>query len=250
MTTQTTVVGTPTLPRVNLLPPEIAEARTLKQYRLGAGGAVVLTAVAVGVFYYQSHGGVASAQSALDASNAKTAQLRTQLASYQGVTQVKNEVQSAQATLAAALAPQILWSKYLQDMSVSLVGNYWLSGLTMAATSSAATGSTTGSSPLTDGSAVGSIVLTGSAISHYDVADLLRSLAKQQGLSSKPVVSSSTKDASGAGLPSLVRFTVTQTVDSTGRPSATATPTTAPAASGGVAAGSDTNTTPTKAASN
>jgi Tfp pilus assembly protein PilN len=242
MTTQTTLTGAPVLPRVNLLPPEIAEARTLKQYRFGAAGAVALTAVAVGALYYQAHGGVASAQSALDASNGKTAALRTQLASYQSVTQVKNEVLSAQATLASALAPQILWSKYLQDMSVSLVGNYWLSSLTMSASGPAAPAST-GANPLSDGSAVGSIILTGTAVSHYDVADLLRSLAKQQGLSNKPVVSSSAKDASTAGVPPLVRFTVTQTVDSTGRASATVGPLTAPVGSG-------TNTTPTKAASN
>jgi Tfp pilus assembly protein PilN len=245
MTTQTTVVGTPTLPRVNLLPPEIAEARTLKQYRLGAAGAVVLAAAGVAVFYVQAHGGVATAQSELDASNAKTAALRTQLATYQNVNQVKNQVQTAQATLASALAPQILWSKYLQDMSVSLVGNYWFTAMTM----SASTGSAATAGPLADGSAIGSIVLNGTAISHYDVADLLRSLAKQEGLSSKPVVASSTKDGSSFGSASVVKFTVTQTVDSNGRPSATATATT-PVASAGLGVGSGANTTPTKAASN
>jgi Tfp pilus assembly protein PilN len=248
MTTQTTIVGTPTLPRVNLLPPEIAEARTLKQYRLGAAGAVVLTAVGVGVFYFQAHGGVATAQSSLDASNTKTAQLNAQLAtaSYQNVTRVKNELQSAKDTLASALAPQVIWSKYLQDMSVSLVGNYWFATMVMTASGTAAAAAPAATTPLGDGSAIGTIVLTGTAVSHNDVADLLRSLAKQQGLSAKPIVSSSAKDESTSGLPPLVKFTVNQTVDSNGRPAA---PIAAAPAATGLNATTPT-TTPTKAAGN
>lgn len=256
MTTQTTVVGTPTLPRVNLLPPEIAEARTLKQYRLGAAGAVAVAAAGVVVFYLQAHSGVAKAQSALDASNVQTAHLKSELATqrYQNVTLVKNEVSSAKATLATALAPQVIWSKYLQDMSVSLVGNYWFTNMVMTASGSAAAAAPGGATPLADGSAIGTILLTGTAVSHYDVADLLRSLAKQEGLSDKPVVSSSAKDASADGLPPLVKFTVTQTVDSNGRPSAP-TAAAAPAAAGGLATGTSTGTTtptttPTKAAGN
>ncbi|MDX6203759.1 MAG: hypothetical protein QOJ83_3259 [Frankiales bacterium] len=246
MTTQTTVVGSPTLPRVNLLPPEIAEARTLKQYRLGAAGAVVLAALAVGAVYYQSQGGVANAQSALDASDSKTAALTGQLSSLQSVTQVKNQVLSAKATLDSALSPQILWSHYLQDMSVSLPGNYWFTGLVMTSSAGAAAPTATGASPLTDASAIGSITLTGTAVSHYDVADLLRALAKEKGLSDKPVVTSSAEDPSVliAGH-SLIKFSVTESVDSNGRPtSATVAPTTAAGTS------SSNSTTPTKLAGN
>ncbi|MDX6229029.1 MAG: type pilus assembly protein PilN [Frankiales bacterium] len=234
MTTQTTVVGTPTLPRVNLLPPEIAEARTLQQYRLGAAGAVVLAALAVGAVYYQGHGGVATAQSALDASTSKTAALNAQLSSLQNVTQVKNQVLSAKATLNSALSPQILWSHYLQDMSVSLAGNYWFTGMAMTSSAGPAAGAATAASPLADPAAIGSITLTGSAVSHYDVADLLRALAKEKGLSDKPVVTSSAKAATAIAGNSLVTFSVTESVDSNGRPSATGlgtsstTPTTTP----------------------
>ncbi|MDX6212616.1 MAG: type pilus assembly protein PilN [Frankiales bacterium] len=239
MTTQTTVVGTRTLPRVNLLPPEIAEARTLKQYRLGAAGAVALTALAVGAVYYQAQGGVATAQTALDTSRSKTAALNTQLNSLQNVTQVKNQVLSAKATLDSALSSQILWSRYLQDMSVSLAGNYWFTGLAMNSIAAPTTVATTAASPLSDPAAIGSITLTGTAVSHYDVADLLRALAKEKGLSAKPVVTSSAKDATAVAGHSLVTFSVTESVDSTGRPSAT-----------GLATSSTTPTTPTQPAGN
>ena len=67
--------GLVTLPRVNLLPPEIGERRNFRriQYGLGAG---VLSAVAVvaGAFLLAS-GGVASAQSELDVASAETARL-------------------------------------------------------------------------------------------------------------------------------------------------------------------------------
>jgi Tfp pilus assembly protein PilN len=244
MTTQTTVVGTPVLPRVNLLPPEIAEARQLKQYRFAAAGGVAATAVLVGVFYWHAHGGVATAQSALDASNAKTAALKTQLASYQSVTQVRTEVESAKATLETALAPQVLWSRYLQDMSVSLVGNYWFGTMVMTTGAAAPTaGSTTTVSPLADTKTVGTLTLTGTAVSHYDVATLLRSLGTEQGMSPSPVVLNSTEDQTAlVGNHKLIKFSVSETVDSTlksgattastsaatGTGSSTATPTTSP----------------------
>jgi Tfp pilus assembly protein PilN len=232
MTTLTTVVGAPKLPRVNLLPPEIAEARTLKQYRFGAAGAVALTAFAVAAVYYNAHGGVAQAQTALDASNAKTAALNAQLNSYRGVTQVKNQVQVAQATLASALAPQVLWSHYLQDMSVSLAGNYWFTNMVMttsAGGAAPAAAAAVAPLPLADPSPVGTITLQGTAISHYDVADLLRALAKEKGLSDKPIVASSIEDTSlTGGDHHLVKFSVTQTVDSTAKPGSAAPTTTSP----------------------
>ncbi|MDX6229239.1 MAG: type pilus assembly protein PilN [Frankiales bacterium] len=240
MTTQTTIVGTPTLPRVNLLPPEIAAARVLKQYRFGAAGAVALTAVLVGAVYWNAHGGVATAQTALDASKAKTATLNIQLNTYKNVTQVKNQVQSAQATLDAALAPQILWSRYLQDMSVSLAGNYWFSSMVMTTGGGAAAAQN--ASPLSDGAPLGTVSLQGKAVSHYDVADLLRALAKEKGMSDKPTVQSSVQDTTTIiGDHRLVSFAVTQTVDSSGK----ATPATATAPSGNIAP-----KTPTKAAGN
>jgi Tfp pilus assembly protein PilN len=248
MTTQTTVVGTPTLPRVNLLPPEIAEARTLKQYRFAAAGGVAATAVLVGVFYWHAHGGVATAQASLDASNAKTAALRTQLASYQSVTQIRSQVDSAKQTLATALAPQVLWSRYLQDMSVSLPGNYWFNTVVMT-TGSGGTAPAAGTtaSPLSDPSPVGTLTLTGTAVSHYDVADLLRSLAKEQGMSSSPVVLSSAEDATPlVGNHKMIKFSVSETIHSTLKSGAgttgVATPT-APTATGTTATPTTSPTT-------
>jgi Tfp pilus assembly protein PilN len=244
MTTQTTVVGTPTLPRVNLLPPEIAEARTLQQFRLGAGGAVVLAFLAVGGLYVQAHGKVAGAQSALDASTAQTGRLTTQQTQLQGVTGIKNQVVSAQATLSSALAPQILWSHYLQDMSVALAGNYWFTNLALSSGGTAATSASanTAASPLSDGTAIGGVLITGKAVTHNDVAKLLAALAKEKGLS-HPVFTSSAEDSSPltGTTTRLVTFSVSASVDASGKPTAV-TPTSATAVTG--TGSSPTTTTP------
>jgi hypothetical protein len=115
----------------------------------------------------------------------------------------------------------------------------------MSSSAGAAAATSTGASPLTDASAIGSITLTGTAVSHYDVADLLRALAKEKGLSDKPVVTSSAEDPSVliAGH-SLIKFSVTESVDSNGRPTSTVAPTTA------VGTSSSNSTTPTKPAGN
>jgi Tfp pilus assembly protein PilN len=219
VTTQTTtVVGTPTLPRVNLLPPEIGEARALRQLRVGAGGAVVLAVVAVGGLYMHAHSGVAGAQSALTAASAKTGQLTAQQRDLQKQTAIKDTVASAQATLATALAPQILWSHYLQDMSVALAGNYWFTAL---AFNSGVAATAAGASPISDSAAIGSFSAQGKAVSHRDVSTLLASLAKERGLS-HPLFTSSAEDASTVtGTQTrLVTFSVQASVDDTLKPRA------------------------------
>lgn len=239
MTTQTTVVGSPTLPRVNLLPPEIAEARQLRNIRVGAAGAVAATAVLVGVFYWHSHGGVATAQQSLADANANTAKLQVQLKTYQNVTAVQNEVASAKSTLATAVGSQVLWSRYMQDMSVSLAGNYWFNSVIMTSGAAASAGTAGTGTPFSDPSAIGSITLAGTAVSHFDVADLLRDLAKEKGLS-HPVANNSTEGTTSVNNHKLVTFGVVVPVDSTQQPTA-ATP----------GAGAITpTTTPTKAAGN
>jgi Tfp pilus assembly protein PilN len=229
MTTQTTIVGTPTLPRVNLLPPEIAEARALKQIRLAAGGMVVLAFVGVGGLYVHAHGAVAGAQTALDASTAKTSSLTKQQNELSSVTQVKNQVLTAQTTLSSALAPEILWSHYLQDMSVALAGNYWFT--TMAMTTSGAAAATSAApvaaSPLTDADAVGTLTIAGKAVTHNDVAQLLAALDKEKGLSHAAFTSSSEDSTPVTGTTvHLVTFGLTSDVDASGKPTPVAPSTT------------------------
>jgi hypothetical protein len=96
-----------------------------------------------------------------------------------------------------------------------------------------------------DASSVGSVTLVGTAISHNDVADLLRQLAKEKGMSSMPVVASSVEDTTALiGNHRMVKFTVTEPVDDTKKPTAA----TAGSAATGAATGSASTTTPTTTA--
>jgi hypothetical protein len=98
-------------------------------------------------------------------------------------------------------------------------------------TASAATAAAVPTSPLADTSSIGTITLQGLAVGHSDVANLLFQLAKEKGLSDKPVVASSVEDTSllGIGHP-LVKFSVNQTVDSNARPGSPAPSATTPTA--------------------
>lgn len=182
MTVQTNVsplVSSPDLPRVNLLPGEIEERRRFRQIQAGMGGAVVAAAVIVGALYVAAHHGVQSAQKNLDAANTEHAQLRAQAASLQHVSDVYDQVSQRQAMLTTARAGEVHWSRYLNDLSIKIPDNVWLTNLTITE----GTSSTPSASTPTTGNSIGSITFSGVAFSHNDVANWLDSLAKEHGYS-------------------------------------------------------------------
>ena len=139
MTTQT-LTGAPTLPRVNLLPPEIAEARRAKRVKAGLGSAVAIALLAVGGLYQSARGGVSSASDELASAQQENASLQHQLTDYQNVTAMKERVAAAQANLRLAMGPQVLWSHYLSDLSLILPGNVWLTKIQVKLTGPAEPG--------------------------------------------------------------------------------------------------------------
>jgi hypothetical protein len=135
-------------------------------------------------------------------------------------------------------------------MSVSLAGNYWFNSVVMSSVPAPA-GATGAASPLSDPNAIGSVTMNGTAVSHFDVADLLRDLAKEKGLS-HPVANNSAEGALVNGH-KLVTFGVVVPVDSTQQPTAAVAPSSAAGAGSTTSpTGPVTNstTTPTKAAGN
>src|SRR5436305_11153156 len=88
------VVGTSSvrLPRVNLLPPEIAEAARFRRFQLAMAGAGVAAVAIVAGLTYSAHSGVTSAKSQLASAQAEHAQLQTQLDSLASVRDVYAQV--------------------------------------------------------------------------------------------------------------------------------------------------------------
>jgi Tfp pilus assembly protein PilN len=199
--TMQTLTGTPTLPRVNLLPPEIAEAKRMRRVQAGLGAAVAVSVLAVVGLYYNAHSGVGAAQDQVAQAQADNTRLQQQLTQYQNVTALKDRVSEAETNLQQAMGPQVLWSHVFSDLSLTLPGNVWMTELQAQLGTSdgtSAPGGITGALPSAD--AIGAISLKGSALGHRDVAAMLSSLAKEKGFkdpfftkASEAVVQNTTK---------------------------------------------------------
>lgn len=195
------------LPRVNLLPQEITEARRFR--RAQAGMAAVLAA-AVGVVLLltlsASHA-AARAAAARDAAQQQQSRAQAQVASLGWVQPLAGQAATAESTLATARSGEMRFSALLHTVSVALPPRVFLTDLTL--------GETGGSSPTTGGpssstaAGVGSASFQGYGMTHDDVAALLDTLARQKVFGS---VYLSTATEAVVGKTPVVKFSVTATV--------------------------------------
>src|SRR3954471_24435138 len=118
------------MPRVNLLPPEIAAAARLKRLRAMLGLAVAGIAVVVVLLFLFVSSRVGAAQDDLDAAQAIGAQRTAEKADYAEVPLVYASVDTAQQNLATAMTPEIRWSFYLNDLSLTIPRTTRLSSMT------------------------------------------------------------------------------------------------------------------------
>lgn len=188
--------GAVRLPRVNLLPPEIAAAARFRRFQLAMVGAGVAAVVVVAGLGYNAHQGVSSAQSDLAAQQARATTLKSQLAGLQSVKDVYTQVAAKKAMLAQAMGPEIRWSYVMTDLSLKVPQNVWLT--TMTATEQA-TPAAPGSAAATAGTAtgIGTVTFAGTAFTHDDVATWLEMLAKERGFTNA-YFTNSTKASLGA----------------------------------------------------
>lgn len=179
----TTVVST--LPSVNLMPPEIAEAARFRRFQFAMGGAVAAAVVVVGALYVHDHSGVKTAQTELQTAQARQTTLQSQLNSLGSVQDVYTQVAAKQAMLAQAMGSEVRWSFYLNDLALKVPDNVWLTNV--SATESAGLASNATNGAVTPGAAaltnagIGTITFSGVAFSHDDVATWLDVLARERG---------------------------------------------------------------------
>jgi len=207
VSTQTVeTAGVGAMPRVNLMPPEIAEAARFRQLQLAMGAAIAVSAVIVGGLYVHERSGVSSAQSQLDSAQAQQASLQTKLASLQTVKDTFAAVQAKQGLLDQAMGQEVRWSYYLNDLALKIPSNVWLNSVQASestapgATSTGPAPTSTSPSPSTLGAAatgvIGSITFDGTGLRHDDVAKWLDALARLKGFSD-PTFSRSAEGAIG-----------------------------------------------------
>jgi Tfp pilus assembly protein PilN len=177
--------GVPLMPRVNLMPPEIAEAARFRRFQLAMGGAVVAAVAVVGALYMQAHGGVGDAQAQLDQAKSQQTVLQARLNSLQSVQDVYTQVANRQAMLTQAMGGEIRWSRYLNDLSLRIPDHVWLTNITATETGAAGAAGTptavTAATGATTLGSIGNIQFSGVAFAHDDVATWLDTLAKERG---------------------------------------------------------------------
>ncbi len=167
-------VVTYTIPRVNLLPPEIHEARKLRRTQLAMGGVVVAALAGIGGVYVLASGAANAAEEELQAEQARTSVLQAEQGKYAEVPRVLAQVDSAKAAQETAMANDVLWYRYLNDLALTYPSEVWLENLTatVAGPGPEAAVPVSGTDPLaTPG--IGTITFTGKALQHSDVASWL-----------------------------------------------------------------------------
>lgn len=200
----TVASGHVVLPRVNLLPPEIAEQARFRRVQGGLGVTLVLALGAVGVLYAGASGSASDAQTRLDSASAERAGLVSQTAKYRDVTSVYARRAAGQQMLVQAMGAEVRYSRYLNDLTVTIPDGVWITNATFTqaadgagaaaatagAAAPAASAATTAGTASTAATAIGTVTLTGVAYEHDDVATWLESLGRQKGYATASLSSS------------------------------------------------------------
>jgi Tfp pilus assembly protein PilN len=197
------------LPRVNLLPPELAEQARLRRLKTVLAGGLVATCGVVGALYLGAAADVADAAAGVSAATARTSDLQAQTRALDHVDQVYRQADEAKAQLAAAMGEEVRFSQFLDDLSKDVPEHVWLTDITFTQTTAA--GEQAAATPTAAGG-IGTVTFTGVGFRHDDVAAWLDSLAAQEGFAD-PYVTDST--AGRIGERRTVSFTssVTLTAD-------------------------------------
>lgn len=162
------------LPRVNLLPPEIAEHRRFRRIQVGLGAGLLAATGVVALLHAAAVGSTADASAELAATSARGAELRAETTEYADVQRIHAEAAAATSMLAGAMSQEIRFSTLLDDLSRSIPDDVWLENVTFTQNAPVAAGA----APTTGG--VGSVSFTGGGGQHDDVATWLESLAGQR----------------------------------------------------------------------
>lgn len=174
-----TLTATSTLARVNLLPPEIDEKRKVRKVQALMVGATAATVGVVGLLYMAQVARVNSAQDAVAKSEARSATLRTEVSKFANVRAAYAKRDAAKQLLSTATDPRVAWSQYLNDVSLTIPENVWLTEFSVeqAVVGEQAVAATE-SGLFTPG--IAKVTVHGRAFTHDDVASWLEILAKQR----------------------------------------------------------------------
>jgi Tfp pilus assembly protein PilN len=187
-----TDTGTVTLPRVNLLPPEIEELRRFKRVQGGLAAAVVASLGVVAVLFLAANSEVSKAQDDLAAGKVQETQLQAKVAEFSEVPLINSQVEAARAQLEQAMGMEVRWSYFLNDLSLKIPNHVWLTKMTVAEQIDTPAVAPDAAAYVQTG--IGNVQFEGHGYTHRDVATWLESLAKQKGYT-QPYFSDSSVEA-------------------------------------------------------
>lgn len=212
-TTRSAGLQTAFLPRVNLLPPEIAERVVFRKVQLGLGAAVLAAVAVVILLDLSASHGVNSAQTQLDTATTQHATLQRQTGKYRDVTAVYAAAAASEAQLRTAMADEVRYSQLLNDLSLTVPKNVWFKNVTFLQTPPVAADATAvPAAPAAGGNPIGTVTISGVGYSHDDVATWLDTVA---GLKTYQDPYFSSSAAALLGTRKTVTFSSTATIDST-----------------------------------
>lgn len=175
------MIGSPTttaaMPRVNLLPPEIAQRAKARKAQVAMVATGLAAVAVVGVMYTNAQAKISQANEEKASAAAANVKLRADLAALQHVQEMRTQVDQANATLVSAMANEVTWSRYLHDLTLTIPENVWVTSFTATVSGPSAAG---GAGAVLD-PGLGTVTFTGKAFTHDDVAAWLESLAKEKG---------------------------------------------------------------------
>jgi Tfp pilus assembly protein PilN len=185
------------MPRVNLIPPEIAERALFRKVQIGLGVGVAAAVGVVGLLTLSAAHGVSSAQASLDQATQQSTKLTAQKATFNNVTAIRAAADAAQAQLTTAMGQEVRYSQLMHDLSLSVPSAVWLKGMTFtqavpAAQTTAAVGTAGAAAPVAAPTSIGTVTFTGVGFDHNDLALWLESLSGLKAYSD-PYFSSSTE---------------------------------------------------------
>jgi len=197
------------LPRVNLLPPEIAERVRLRKLQGGMVAAIVAAAGVVAALYLAASGHADTAHKQLVVQQAEQTKLQGQVAQLQNVSTVYAQVAARESMLRTAMGQEVQWSHYLNDLSLSLPTNVWITNLGITQAGAAGAPAAPAANAALGDPGIGKVSFSGVGLVHADVASWLESLAKEKGYAN-PYFANSTEALIGTR--KTVNFTSSVTV--------------------------------------
>lgn len=186
--------------RINLLPPEIAARRRVRQQTTAAVAAGIALVLVLGLFYVVQVGRLSSEEAKLTLQEQENDTLRSRVTALSEFDALAKEAAAKSKLIDELTVAEVRWSLLLADISLVIPANTWLTNLT-ATVNVGASGARPAAGQTLQ---LGKIDLSGVTFTHVDVAKWLVRLAGVEGFT-LPYLSLSVK--SNIGTTSTVDFT-------------------------------------------